>query len=352
MRSTPRLLARCAVVGLLLLSAPFARAHGLGVDEMTEAAQAWIASLSPELKAKASFPLISTERETWFFVPLARKGVTFEEMSEPQRKLAHELLKSGLSATGYEKATAIMALENVLIEIGDAVATRNPLKYYVSIFGTPTDSGPWGWRVEGHHVSLNFTIVDDDHVQVTPAFFGSNPAEVKTGAKQGLRVLASEEDLGRELVKALTEDQRKTAVLPGAAPRELITSNKPRVDPLSPTGLAVAQMTPAQRKQLEGLVTLYVRRFRLEQGDEELNKISASGWDKVTFAWAGGLEKGQQHYYRIQGPSFLIEYDSVQGNGNHIHSVWRDFAGDFGRDLLKEHYEKDHSPASPLPAAK
>jgi hypothetical protein len=343
MRSTPRLLARCAVLGLLLLAAPLARAHGLGTDEMAEAANAWLKALSPELRTKATYPLTSPERENWFFVPQDRKGVTFEEMSEPQRKLAHELLKSGLSQTGYAKATAIMALENVLIELRDAVATRNPLKYYVTIFGTPTPEGPWGWRVEGHHVSLNFTIVDDDHVEVTPSFFGSNPAEVRTGSQVGLRVLGNEEDLGRELVKSLTAEQRQVAVLPGAAPREIITSNKPRVDPLNPSGLLAARMTPAQRKQLEALVTLYARRVQLEVADAELNRIAAAGWDKVGFAWAGGLEKGEQHYYRIQGPTFLIEFDNSQGNGNHIHSVWRDFTGDFGRDLLKEHYEKDHA---------
>jgi hypothetical protein len=353
MHSTPvRPLLALASLLALCLSAPLARAHGLGVDEMTEAAKAWLASLSPELKAKATFPLTSTERETWFFVPIARKGITFEEMTEPQRKLAHNLLKEGLSQAGYDKATAIMALENVLIELNDAVATRNPLKYYVTVFGTPGDAAPWGWRVEGHHVSINFTIVDDDHVHVTPSFLGSNPAEVRSGAKLGLRVLGNEEDLGRALVTSFTEEQRKTAILPGAAPREIITSNKAKVDPLSPAGLAASAMTPAQRKQLEALVTVYARRFRLELADDELNKISADGWDQVTFAWAGGLVKGQQHYYRIQGPSFLIEFDNSQGNGNHIHSVWRDFAGDFGRDLLKEHYEKDHATASPAPAVK
>ena len=310
---------------------------------MAEAANAWLKALSPELRAKATYPLTSPERETWFFVPQDRKGVTFEEMTEPQRKLAHELLKSGLSQAGYAKATAIMALENVLIELRDSVALRNPLKYYVTVFGTPTPEGPWGWRVEGHHVSLNFTIVDDDHVEVTPSFFGSNPAEVKSGSQQGLRILASEEDLGRELVKSLTEEQLKIAVIPGAAPREIITGNKARVDPLAPAGLMAARMTPAQRKQLEALVTLYARRVQLEVADEELNRIIAAGWDKVAFAWAGGLEKGQQHYYRIQGPTFLIEFDNSQNNGNHIHSVWRDFTGDFGRDLLKEHYEKDHA---------
>ena len=198
----------------------------------------------------------------------------------------------------------------------------------------------------------DFTIIDDDHVHVTPSFLGSNPAEVRSGAKQGLRVLGNEEDLGRALVTSFTEEQRKVAILPGAAPREIITSNKAKVDPLSPAGLAASAMTPAQRKQLEAVVTLYARRFRLELADEELNKISAAGWDKVTFAWAGGLERGDRHYYRIQSPDFLIEFDNSQGNGNHIHSVWRDFAGDFGRDLLKAHYEKDHATAAPVPAVK
>ena len=311
---------------------------------MSRAARAFLDGLRPEQRTKATYALTNAERENWWFVPRDRNGLTLGEMTADQQKLAHELLKSGTSQRGYAKATAIMALDAILKELGDAPNTRDPLKYYFTIFGTPDTKQPWGWRVEGHHVSLNFTIIDSDHVQVTPAFFGSNPAEVRSGAQQGLRVLADEEDLGRALVKAFTDEQRKTVVLTIAAPREIITSNNRSVTPLSPVGLAVAQMTAAQNQQLFALVKLYIERFRSELGDEAMAKINKAGWEKVTFAWAGGLDKGQLHYYRIQGPTFLVEFDNTQGNGNHIHSVWRDFDGDFGRDLLREHYEKAHTP--------
>jgi hypothetical protein len=345
MRYTPRLLARCAVLGLLVVSTTLARAHE-ATDDMVRAAKAFLDGLTPALKAKATFSLTDVERETWGFVPpaqLPRKGATIEEMSEAQRTLAHNLLKSGLSQKGYARATAIMALEKVLIELNDAVATRNPLNYFVSVFGTPEPGKPWGWRVEGHHVSINFTIIDGDHVQVTPSFWGVNPAEVRSGSQQGLRLMGEEEDLGRALVKSFTEEQRKAGVLAIAAPRDIVTGRNSRVRPLTPDGLAVANMTPEQNKQLLTLVNLYIDKFRSEIGSEALAEINRAGWDKVTFAWAGGQEKGDQHYYRIQGPTFLIEFDNTQGRGNHVHAVWRDFDGDFGRDLLKEHYEKDHA---------
>jgi hypothetical protein len=344
MHPTPGLLARCAFA-VILAFAPLARAHE-ATEDMVAAAQAFLAGLSPELKAKATFSLTDIERETWGFVPpaqLPRKGATMLDMTDAQRTLAHNLMKSGLSQKGYARATAIMALEKVLIELNDAVATRNPLNYFVSVFGTPEIGKPWGWRVEGHHVSINFTIIDGDHVQVTPSFWGVNPAEVRSGSQQGLRLMGDEEDLGRALAKSFTEEQRKAVLLPGAVPREIITGRSPRVSPLAPDGLPVSGMTPEQNRQLLALVNLYIDKFRSEVGNEAMAEIQKAGWDKVTFAWAGGLERGQQHYYRIQGPTFLVEFDNSQGNGNHIHSVWRDFDGDYGRDLLKEHYEKDHA---------
>ena len=345
MKTTSRFLTHCVLLGFLLLSAQFVQAHQ-GTEEMMRAARAFLDGLRPEQRTKATYALTNAERENWWFVPRDRNGLTLGEMTEAQQKLAHELLKSGLSQRGYAKATAIMALEVILKEIGDAPQTRDPVKYYFTIFGTPSASTPWGWRVEGHHVSLNFTIIDHEHVQVTPSFFGSNPAEVRTGAQQGLRVLGEEEDLGRLIAKSLTDEQKKTGILTIPAPRDIVTSNSRTVSPLSPTGLPVSQMTPEQSQQLLALVKLYIERFRSEIGDEALAKINQAGWEKVGFAWAGGLERGNLHYYRIQGPTFLVEYDNTQGNGNHVHSVWRDFAGDFGRDLLREHYAKDH-PAAP-----
>jgi len=334
---------RALLVALVLLSGAVpARAHE-PVRDMLDAATAFLTALTPEQKAKASYPLTDAERENWYFIPKDRAGLWFQAMTPAQHDLALALLRSGLSQRGYAKAEAIMALENVLKELESGAARRDPTHYYVTIFATPAAGASWGWRFEGHHISLNFTIVNGEHVSVTPSFLGSNPAEVRSGPKQGLRVLGEEEDLGHALVNSLDDAQRRVAVVDVKAPGEMITSNNHRADPLAPAGLAVAQMTPPQREQFLALLKLYITRYRGEIADEALAKIMAAGWEKVHFAWAGGLGKTDGHYYRIQGPTFLIEYDKTQNDANHTHTVWRDFAGDFGRDLLREHYEKDHA---------
>ncbi|MDB6110326.1 MAG: hypothetical protein JWR69_2076, partial [Pedosphaera sp.] len=254
---------------------------------------------------------------------------------------AHALLSSGLSQRGYAKATTIMSLDQILKEMeNDTAGRRNPDLYYFTIFGKPGATEPWGWRVEGHHLSLNFVVRGDRVLASTPAFFGSNPAEVRTGPRQGLRVLGEEDDLGRQFVKCLTPKQQKTAILTNDAPKEFITTNAHRVQQLSPEGLAVADLNAAQKQQLMTLVKDYAFRHRAEIADEDLQKIQQAGWGQVHFAWAGGLEPGQGHYYRVQGPTFLLEFDNTQNDANHVHTVWRDFANDFGEDLLRKHYEE------------
>jgi hypothetical protein len=316
---------------------------------MADAATRFLAALSPDQKQQATFPFDSTEREHWGFVPteiFARHGLTIGSMSEPQRKLAHDLLKSGLSQKGYLTATSIMELENVLRVIEDAGGgdaaqgrrmERNPVKYFVSVFGTPSAHGSWGWRVEGHHVSLNFTVVNGTLVAATPQFFGSNPAEVREGPKKGLRILAEEEDSARSLLMALNASQRAKAVINVTAPGDIVTGNKVTIDLLSPAGIMAAELQPSQRDMLMRVIDSYASAMAPDIAADRAAKLRQAGIEKIGFAWAGEAERGKKHYYRVQGPTFLVEFDNTQNDGNHIHSVWRDFNGDFGRDLLREH---------------
>ena len=313
---------------------------------MTTAANKWLDGLTPEQRQQASFPNETEEKVRWNFIPtnmFPRKGVPWKEMSEPQRKLAHELLKAGLSQKGYLTTTAIMELESILhtIENSDGkkgANVRDPELYFFTIFGIPSAKGVWGWRVEGHHVSLHFTIAKNTAVANTPAFFGTNPAEVRVeGPKKGLRILGTMEDAARALLATLDDSQRATAIFDKVAPTDIVTRTTVAIDPLSPGGVAATTFKPGQRDLLMKLIEAYTVQMADDVAADRLDKIRQAGVEKVTFAWAGETEVGKKHYYRIQGPTFLVEYDNTQNDGNHVHSVWRDFVGDFGRDLLREH---------------
>ena len=308
------------------------------------AARDWLASLTPEQRKQATFPVDSSELVHWNFIPTAmfpRNGLPIKSMTLPQRERAHALLKAGLSQHGYTTATSIMDLENVLraIESPNGEQTmRDPELYFFSIFGTPSTDSPWAWRVEGHHVSLHFTVDGGKlGLATAPAFFGSNPAEVREGPKKGLRVLGSEEDAARALLGSLDASQRDVVILKIAAPGDIVTGTALKIDPLSPAGLTAARMTPNQRTLLMQLIDVYTSLMSPDTAADRMTKIRAAGTDAIAFAWAGDTTRGKQHYYRVQGPTFLIEYDNTQNDANHIHSVWRDFNGDFGRDLLREH---------------
>jgi hypothetical protein len=343
---SPRVLLGVACAAAWLVSI---HAADRSPDAMASAASRLLSTLTPEHKAIAAFPFASAEREHWGFVPteiFARNGLTMGAMNEAERSAAHDLLKAGLSQKGYLTATSIMQLENVLKGIEDAgggdVARgrrmeRNPVKYFVSIFGTPAPGATWGWRVEGHHVSLNFSIVNGSLVAAAPQFFGSNPAEVKSGPQQGLRILAEEEDSGRALIHALTPAQRAQAVLNIPAPGDIVTGNQAKIDPLAPAGIPASALQPNQRDLLLRVIDAYSSAMAPDIAADRLARLRQAGIERIAFAWAGGSERGDKHYYRVQGPTFLIEFDNTQDDGNHIHSVWRDFDGDFGRDLLREH---------------
>lgn len=328
-----------ALVALIAqLSAAIVLAHSPASD-MADAAKNLLAALTPEQRAKATFEFQSSERVNWHFVPQPRQGLPLAEMSAAQKHLAHVLLSSALSHRGYFKAATIMSLEQILFDLENRAAHRNPELYYVSLFGTPGQD-VWGVRIEGHHLSLNFTVRGDAVLATTPSFFGTNPAEVRTGPRAGLRVLAQEEDLARQLLKSLDAKQRVAAIVTNVAPKDVISGDARRATRLEPLGLSAGEMDASQRASLKALILEFIGRNRTELADADWAKIETAGWEKIFFAWAGGTEPGRGHYYRVQGASFLLEYDNTQNDANHIHAVWRDLENDFGDDLLKRHYEQ------------
>ncbi len=327
-----------ALVGVWLNASPILTANPAG--EMAKAATDFLKGLQPEQQTKASFDLKSEERENWHFIPKPRNGLPLKEMTQKQRSLAYALLKSGLSDRGYGKATNIMSLELVLFDMENKSPKRDPELYYVSIFGKPGAREPWGWRVEGHHLSINFTIADGKNISVTPSFLGSNPGEVKEGARIGVRILGNEEDLGRELLKSFSPEQKHWAIFSTDAPKEVVTGSARKVKALDVVGIPQPKMTGQQSALLMKIVREYLFRYRTELAGTDLAKIEKVGVDKIYFAWAGKEERGEPHYYRIQGPTFLMEYDNTQNDANHVHAVWRDFENDFGEDILRKHYEQ------------
>ena len=306
---------------------------------MATAAERFLASLTPDQRQQATFAFDSAERMRWHFVPnFERNGLQVKAMTEPQRKAAFELLRAGLSERGYTTYTQIMQLESILREVEKGSGpSRDPEGYRFSVFGTPSAKGTWGWRVEFHHVSLHFSVVNGTAIASTPSFAGANPAEVREGPQKGQRTLAMLEDSGRALVTAFDENQKKTGIFNAVALNDIVTGNMLDIKPLSPEGVKASAMTAPQRDLLMKVIDSYTGLMAPDIAADRLARIKAAGLDNVAFAWAGSIERGQRHYYRVQGPTFLIEFDNSQNNGNHIHSVWRDFNGDFGRDLLREH---------------
>jgi hypothetical protein len=325
----------------MLLSAAYYRVHSSPVMEDT--AMRFLASLSADQKAKALFTFADEERFDWHYIPKARKGLPVREMSPDQKLLAHALLNAGLSQQGYIKATSIMSLDAVLkvLEHGTG-PVRDPEGYFFSIFGEPSGKQPWGYRVEGHHLSLNFTI-SQGKVIGAPTFFGANPAKVLEGPRAGLRVLGREEDLGRAFVSSLTADQQKTAIVDATAPKEILTeASRQAALKGQASGISASKLTAHQHELLDALLEEYCHTFPDDIAEYRLAQVKKAGGN-LFFAWEGGLNVGDPHYYRIQSPDFLIEYDDTQNNANHIHTVWRDFHGDFGADLLQEHYTTSHN---------
>ena len=315
---------------------------------MTDAARAFLASLTPEQKAKATFAFTDDERLNWHFIPRERKGMPLKQMTEPQRKAALALLKTSLSDKGYDQTALIRDLEIVLKELekGRQGPVRDPEQYFFTVFGEPSDTGTWGWRYEGHHCAQNWTLVKGKLAASSPQFFGTNPAEVRVdvpgGPPKGTRVLAAEEDLARQLVNSLDEQQRKMAIVSETAPNDIATAASRVAAIQADTGIPYRSLKPEQQEMMRNLVLEYINKQNPELAQSRIDKVLAAGPDGVKFAWMGSTQPNQGHYYRVQGPTFLIEYDNTQNNANHVHAVWRDFKGDFGMDLLAMHYQASH----------
>ena len=347
---------------------------------MTEAVSALLAALDATQRANASFAFDDDhERRSWAYFPKDFHGLPLREMDGAQCKLTHALVASGLSIHAYGQATTIMALDDVLNEIEGRRLNpvRDSGRYFISIFGAPGSADPWGWRFEGHHVSLHFTIANNELVSPTPIFLGANPAEVRHGARAIIRPCADEEDLARELLSSLSADQKRVALISDVAPPDIVLMNLPavpdvrefavvpdlgrfrpvrdafeatpqsvkdavRFDRAAPRGLAASEMDASQRTLLASLVAAYVERLPDDLAAIEQATIERAGIDVMHFAWAGEEARGRPHYYRLQAPSFLVEYDNTQDDANHVHTVWRNPDADFGADLLRAHLRREH----------
>lgn len=310
-------------------------------ERMASAADKFLATLNEKQKAKATYEYDDKERLNWHFVPLqdnkknpTRLGVRMQEMTEAQKIAARALLQSGTSRQGYLAATTIMSLESILreLETGGTIV-RDPGWYFFTVFGKPSKTGKWGWRVEGHHLSLNFTLDGGQIVSATPAFFGANPATVKQGKQSGKRAIPEAEDLAKDLFKSLDDDQKKIAVQEKQFREIEGHTRKPTLS--SPAGLAAAKMREEQRSTLYRLLESYADRMPAEVARVEIEKVKKTDPEKLYFAYAGGVNEGQPHSYRVQGPEFVVEFlniqaDSAKNPANHIHSAWRNTKGDFG----------------------
>ena len=352
---------RRSTIGGTLVVVTLAAVGGLGwtLDArrdgalMANSASSFLASLTSEQLERGHFAFDNDEERLYtHFIPpetFERRGVTIGEMDDDQRRAAHDLLRSGLSQRGYMTVQEIMEAEGILqmLEGPDRRFARDPQAYYVTVFGTPSNEGSWGWRWEGHHLSLHFTVVNGDVTVSTPTFLSASPAEVPEGPRRGMRPLGRQEDAGRALLGSLTPEQRRVAVFGEEAPSNIVAgvisglgALAPEVDPLSPVGISARDLSPVQRQLLMAIVESYVAVMAPDIAALRRAKIQRDGPENITFAWAGGTLRGEISYFRVQGPSFLIEFDHTQGDPNHVHSQWRDFDGDFGRDLIGEHLER------------
>ena len=313
---------------------------------MAESAARFLDRLTPQQRAVAVINFSDAEERTnWHYIPRPRRGLAIKEMDESQRQLALDLVATGLSAATQKRTRTIMDLETILGEMEGpgGIHARDPELYFVSVFGEVGEDEPWGWRFEGHHVSLNNTIVAGCLASAAPNFLGANPAEVRHGEHSGLRALKAEEEVARGLIFDLDEEQERIAIVSNQAPDDIITRNEPFIREVpEPPGLAGAAMTPSQQQTLRELVAVYVQRLPEVVAEVETARLVSADMARVHFAWAGEKERGKAHYYRLQGPTFLAEYDNTQNEANHIHAVWRDLTRDFGEDLLKAHYQNGH----------
>ena len=304
-------------------------------------AKNFLNSLNNEQRIKAQLGFNHDSKYIWHYLPAAsfnRPGISLAELNKKQQDLFFELLKNSLSETGYAKTRQIISLEEVLAELSGDHNYRDPEKYYTAFYGNPAKDSLWAWSFQGHHISLNFTVLNGG-TSIAPRFLGANPATVMEGKRKGERTLAAEEDLGLELINSCSAEQQKKAIFMEKSYFDIVTTNVKEVDPLQPVGIKMKELTNSQQLLLMRLINEYLATMPDELSNERMEKLESEESDEIRFGWAGATHSGEGHYYRIQGKTFLIEFDNTQNNANHIHSVWRDFDGDFGRDLIREHYQ-------------
>ncbi len=298
--------------------------------QMVESATRFLTALDDGQQKEATFGFDDPERLNWHFIPRPRKGLPIKAMSPAQQSLAFGLIQSGLGGAGFLKATTIMSLEAILKELEQGKGpVRDPELYYLSVFGKPSPIGKWGWRVEGHHLSLNFTLENGAIISASPAFFGSNPGEVRQGPRKGLRTLADLEDRALRLLQALDPEQGKLAIVAEQAPGEIRNPNAPQPPVSAPEGIPYARLNDDQKGMLRTLVESYAADMTPEVAAAWLDEVRKAGPENVHFAWMGPAERTQGHAYKVQGPTFLIEFNNTQNNANHVHSIWRNLLGDF-----------------------
>lgn len=308
-------------------------------QEMVSSVDAFLNGLSTQQRDTATYGFNDEERLNWHFIPRSRNGLSFNDMNEAQRELADRTMSTFLSARGYDRISRIRSLESVLKEIEvNGRFVRDPDAYFLTVFGEPSLDGTWAFRFEGHHIALNWTFVEGNGIASSPQFFGSNPAQVRSGPRAGLRVFAAEEDLARQLVISMNAMQQQQAILEVEVPRDIFTAAEDEVTPFETTGIAFGNLNSNQQLNLMDLIE--------EVAGAQPDAVTAArmlqvrnGRDDIRFTWIGGTGDADAHYWRVQGNDFLIEYDKTQNDANHIHLVWRDFDGDFGRDLIRLHYD-------------
>ena len=314
--------------------------------DMSASAIKFLQTLSPTQKAKTQFAFDNEERYNWHYVPIDRKGIPLKELSAEQRKAGLNLLHSALSDTGFNKTIAIIQLEQVLREVENRPANddyRNPEKYYFSIFGDPVSDSIWGWRFEGHHVAFNFSSKNNQLVSATPGFLGTNPAMVLSGPEKGKQILKDETELGFALLHSLDSKQIEKTIFHVKAPAEILTGDSRKAMINDPKGILYNELNNMQQKLFVQLLSIYIHRYTRLFAMGMMQEIESAGLNNLRFSWAGDQQPGigHPHYYRIQGPTIIIEYDNTQNNANHVHTVIRDLKNDFGGDELLKHYNKN-----------
>lgn len=305
----------------------------------------FLKSLTEDQREKAQLVFDDGSKSSWHYIPstmFSRAGIKLAELSKNQKELFHEFLQSSLSETGYTKTTKIIDLENVLLEISGDSAMRDPEKYYIAIYGDPEKDSLWAWSFEGHHISLNFTVLKNVP-SLAPRFLGASPATILSGPRKGERTLDKEEDLGLEMINSLNQEQQSVAIFQEKLFNDISTRNSPEVKRLAPVGIKFDQLNPSQKNTFLSIIDEYLSTMPEELAEKRMENIKGEELGELRFGWIGSTKLGEGHYYRVQGKSFLIEFDNTQSKANHIHTVWRDFDGDFGKDLIREHYKNsDH----------